>query len=215
MKILAQCLVGSRLYGLQTDDSDYDYVTIYRREIQEYLTISTYHDSLPDATNEFIGLKFNYKRWDVKKVCALAVKNSFWVYELIYSMRGNFGVDAASDVLFDGLRVENFNKRTLAFHCINLIINHRQCGYTKAFSFLLLKHLVQNGYPASLNWVDLLGSVELTKEEYDHCYWLLWQKTLGKNDLPFTLEVADDIEKLPNTQSKVDYTELFRRVVVA
>ena len=40
MQVLSINLVGSRLYGLNTSTSDYDYTVVYRSELQDYLRLN-------------------------------------------------------------------------------------------------------------------------------------------------------------------------------
>lgn len=40
MQVLSINLVGSKLYGLDTPTSDYDYTVVYRSELKDYLKLN-------------------------------------------------------------------------------------------------------------------------------------------------------------------------------
>lgn len=78
MKTILKALVGSRLYGLETEDSDYDYVGVFVRPTEEILAFGneedTYVSKNPDTTLH-----------EVRKSMYLAYKCNPTVLEILYA----------------------------------------------------------------------------------------------------------------------------------
>jgi predicted nucleotidyltransferase len=82
-KLISVNLVGSRLYGLDSKNSDYDYTVLYRREPKQYICFGEYKDFM-DETKLVGSRETNYKYLDIKKFLQLAGKSSFGALELLY-----------------------------------------------------------------------------------------------------------------------------------
>lgn len=113
IEILYAVESGSRAWGFSNKDSDYDIRFIYKKPLEEYLTITTHRDVI-DYQNlkdwEF-DYPLDFSGWDIRKALWLHYKNNPNLREWIDSpiiYRGD------SSIIFKGLPC--FNKVTLANH---------------------------------------------------------------------------------------------------
>lgn len=113
--ILYACESGSRAWGFDNDESDWDVRFIYRmNNSQEYLTLS-------DTTEviEYMEDKLDFIGWDVKKALKLHYSNNPNLREWLLSP---IKYIEWQDNIFKGL--PDFDKATLKFHYTNIASNN-------------------------------------------------------------------------------------------
>ena len=104
---------GSRGWGFSNEESDYDVRFIFKRPLDDYLTINRQKDTIDyfDGDLDFVG-------WDIKKVLYLHWKSNpnlreWMMQKIVYSGDGDF---------LNGL--PDFNKDTLKHHYANIAYNN-------------------------------------------------------------------------------------------
>ncbi len=81
VKILYAVESGSRAWGFESKDSDYDVRFIYMRKKEDYLSIIEKRDVLEYPINELL----DFSGWDLKKALLLMTKSNPSLYEWIAS----------------------------------------------------------------------------------------------------------------------------------
>ena len=81
IKILYSCESGSRAWGFQSPDSDYDVRFIYTRPLNDYLTIQPKKDHLSFPINDELDIY----GWDISKVLQLITKSNTTPFEWLQS----------------------------------------------------------------------------------------------------------------------------------
>ena len=104
VKILYCCLTGSKVYGLEKKDSDYNIRFIFKRPLNDYLT-------LDEKKNEISYKEFNYEciGWDIDKALKLHYKSNITLYEWLNSTE----IYIEDMVNFDSMI--DFDKNTLQY----------------------------------------------------------------------------------------------------
>lgn len=109
--ILYACESGSRAWGFDNDESDWDVRFIYKRNnLQEYLTLS----DTPEVI-EYMGDKLDFVGWDIKKALMLHYTNNPNLREWLLSPIKY--IDWQED-LFRGQ--PDFDRATLKYHYTNI-----------------------------------------------------------------------------------------------
>lgn len=113
VEILYCVEAGSRGWGFNNKDSDYDVRFIFKRPLKDYLTINSKKDTIDyfDGELDFVG-------WDIKKVLYLHWKSNpnlrEWIKQgIVYRGDCNFLSD-----------LPEFNKTTLKYHYGSLAYNN-------------------------------------------------------------------------------------------
>ena len=83
IKILYACESGSRAWGFESQDSDYDVRFLYIRPQQWYLSINL--DSKRDVIEPSIDQLFDLSGWDLRKALQLYRKSNPSIYEWLFS----------------------------------------------------------------------------------------------------------------------------------
>ena len=80
INILMAVEAGSRIWGFESLDSDYDIRFIYTRRLDDYLSIYTYKDTIEDLDGliDIVG-------WDLRKALSLSIKSNSGIYEWVNS----------------------------------------------------------------------------------------------------------------------------------
>lgn len=91
IEILYACESGSRAWGFPSPDSDYDVRFIYKRKIENYLSVFDSDDFLDFPINDILDIN----GWDIKKVLSLIYKSNTTPFEwlqspIIYFEKENF-----------------------------------------------------------------------------------------------------------------------------
>lgn len=212
-KIITINLVGSNLYNLQGPKSDLDYVMLYRRNPQDYITTQEYKTTMPDGKMEG-RVPVNYKYWDIMKYLQLAGVSSWGAFELLYCLTA-YHQKPLYQYLLSEVRKENFQQKTLLYHSKGVINSDHHRGYMKAFHFLFMEYVLQLGnYPDSLDAFALLESVSLDTDIKNHIAYLFKMKQQGFKDLPFKCgKVTDERFKDFPKEEKIDYSDVLKHIV--
>jgi len=212
-KLISVNLAGSRLYGLDSKNSDYDYMVLYKREPEDYICFGEYKNFMDETT--LIGSReTNYKYWDIKKFLQLAGKSSFGALELLYCTEAYFNNPAYQYVLSE-VRKENFNLRELMYHSRGIVNGKHHRGYMKAFHFTFIQYLLQHKkLPDTLNADTMLNTVEMVDHFKTHIQRLFDAKRNGVKDMPFIIEsYGDEAFKQWPKAEPIDYTSVLHRCI--
>lgn len=211
-KVLSVNLVGSRLYGLDGKNSDYDYVVVYTRGLSDYLTLGKYEDTMPDTKENAASGVVNYKYWDVMKLLRMTAQDSWAAFE--YLMSTQHYDKPEYRYLLGELRPLEFAVKPLAFHCLGMMKSSHQRGYMKAYHFVALQYLLQHkATPSTLNAWALLNQVDLEESVRRQVWDVFLKKQDGVKDAPFVVEVDDaPLKALPNPERR-DLDYVFHRML--
>lgn len=80
--VLAVIEVGSRSYGLHTDESDHDCYVLFKQNPNDYAKLNTYNQNIPQ---EEIVDGWEIQGWNIKRFGELAEKNNPTVLEFVNS----------------------------------------------------------------------------------------------------------------------------------
>ncbi len=79
--VLYACEAGSRAWGLDTEDSDYDVRFIYQRPLEQYLTLFEQKEVIVHP----VGARIDLHGWDLKKALQLLGKSNPTLLEWLHS----------------------------------------------------------------------------------------------------------------------------------
>lgn len=212
-KVISINLIGSNLYNLAGKNSDLDYLVIYHRKPEDYVTINEYKDFIPDET--LAGrVTINYRYWDILKFLKLASKSAWSAFEALYCLNAYHGKEVYQ-YLISQVKPDNFSQRTLLYHSRGVINSSHHRGYLQAYHYLFIEYVLQKCvYPDTLDAWNLLDSVDLDASTRRHITKLFVKKQDGYKDLPFICNFVDDLrfKELPK-QDNIDYTPVLRHIV--
>ena len=91
IKVLYACESGSRAWGFESKDSDFDVRFIYALPREKYLTVYDFKDTMDFPIDDLLDLN----GWDIKKALRLFSGNNMSVYEwlnspIVYHERDGF-----------------------------------------------------------------------------------------------------------------------------
>ncbi len=113
--ILYACEAGSRAYGLQTNESDYDVRFIFKYETSEYLKLRrpaevlTHHEGLVE-----------YHGWDLYKAMELLNKSNPSLYEWLFSSEV-YIENTSFAMTIRELIQNNYSLKSLGYHYLQLL----------------------------------------------------------------------------------------------
>lgn len=81
IKVLYACESGSRAWGFESKDSDYDVRFIYSLPREKYLTVYDFKDTMDFPIDDLLDLN----GWDIKKALRLFSGNNMSVFEWLNS----------------------------------------------------------------------------------------------------------------------------------
>lgn len=217
MKIISINKVGSYLYNLTSPESDVDYVMLYKRPVEHYLTLDgCCSDTMRSQTIEGGLRPIDYTYWDVRKFLRMAENNSFSAIEFLYATEA-YTESAEYQYLLRMVNPRNFCIKSLAFQSMNLMNDKRQRGYIKAFQCIFLEFLLQKRtVPASLNVDYILESIDLdnaVKQNIIHMFSLKRKNNKFVDISLFNPDYVTRIADLPEKQ-KLDYTPVFHNIIL-
>lgn len=154
-RFISKLLVGSHLYGLQSEESDFDYTAIFVPQPEEFVSLSPIKDSLPTLQIRTGSVT----QWSIQKWLSMCAKNSYGGIELLYAKDEKRAIEW--DMLKQCIRPEHFWIKPIMHTLISQINASKQRGYLKAYSFLLAEYLYQNErFPVSLDWKELVDNTK-------------------------------------------------------
>jgi len=163
--ILYACESGSRAWGFDNVESDYDVRFIYKRNnLREYLTLSDKSDVI-----EYSGDNIDIVGWDIKKALKLHYSGNPNLREWLLSPIKYINWDTN---IFEGL--EEFDMAKLKYHYTSIAVNNwkklsrNDSDLTKRDLKMLLYNcrcvliwnVIDQGDDPSINVSDLLGQVK-------------------------------------------------------
>ncbi len=193
---------GSRAWGLESTDSDYDVRFIYvRPSLDAYLTLNSHRDVIEETQGilDMVG-------WDVKKALTLGRKSNPSLVEWMCSPV-NYGFDDRHFVPRLRDAMSSFSRRSLGFHYLNLARRQHK-AYWKTGEMVRLKKYVYAVRPLlCVEWLTrfTIGLPPLRFDTLRH--------QVGKDALP--ADMNDDIDvmlvfKLSTTEA--DGVGRYRRI---
>ena len=171
--ILYACESGSRAWGFDNVDSDYDVRFIYKsNDIHEYITLSDTSDVI-----ECMGGKLDVVGWDIKKALKLHYSGNPNLREWLISPVKYIDWDYN---IFDGL--EEFDMAKLKYHYTSIAVNNWKMlsrddlEFTKrAYKMFLYNcrcvltcRVINQGVDPSINIFDLLNQVKNLDDSIAH-----------------------------------------------
>ncbi len=185
IKILYACESGSRAWGFESPDSDYDVRFIYVKHLDFYLSIEQQRDTIEIREGEldFVG-------WDLKKALFLLRKSNpsltEWLNSPIVYLKENIFFDSAIKLL-----KRSFNPKASMHHYLSLAkSNYRE--YLRGKQVRLKKYFYVIRPILALKWIEannrippieidrLLQEVSLSEEIRNSIYGLLKEKKKTK-----------------------------------
>lgn len=116
IEILYACEVGSRVWGFENDESDYDVRFIYKhRDVKDYLTLKKADDFITCSRGDL-----DIVGWDIKKAMLLHYKDNPSLREWFYS--NQIYIDHGVENIFSGLG--GFNINVLKNHYAKIALKH-------------------------------------------------------------------------------------------
>lgn len=118
IKILYACESGSRAWGFDSPDSDYDVRFLFVHQKEKYLSVNTPLDSI----DKFYDNDVDLSAWDIKKALGLLLKSNATPFEWLQSpilYRKNEESETFRNALFE-LSKEYFSPKTLIFHYLGI-----------------------------------------------------------------------------------------------
>ena len=226
--VLYACESGSRAWGFDNAESDYDVRFIYKKnKLQEYLTLSDNDDVI-----EYIGDNLDIVGWDIKKSLKLHYSGNPNLREWILSPIKY--IDWETNI-FEGL--EEFDGAKLKYHYTSIAVNNWKklsrddLDLTKnSFKMLLYNcrcvliwNVIDQGDNPSINVFDLLKQVRnLDYDVANDIYTLIsFYKSNCQDDL--NLDAIENIKQwmgvnlavmrrdLPKTDDSRDFDRYNRR----
>jgi len=134
IKILYACESGSRAWGIQSINSDYDVRFIYSRPVYEYLKLAPRKDTIQHLEGDL-----DVVGWDLLKTCQLAAKSNPSIIEwlnspIIYYEYGPF-VETLRNIM------DNYSPRALMYHYTNLAHNQVKEYWKEGEDVMFKKYL--------------------------------------------------------------------------
>lgn len=204
VKIILAVESGSRAYGIDSPDSDYDVRFIYVRNAAEYLKLNEGKDVIEWQLND----TFDINGWDIKKVLKLLYKSNASVFEwaaspIIYKTTPEF--ERLKELL-----PQYLSRKRLVFHYYKLARNnYKRClqkDVVKAKeyfyvirSILAAKCIIDKGTMPPMKFIELEFDSEI-KEDIDK----LLEMKRETSDMG-TIAQIESIHKW--VESELDYIE--------
>lgn len=218
-KTLSLHTVGSYLYGLESQDSDIDYVLVYKREPLDYITLRNYDEYMPDKTLNEGQTVINYKYWDVKRFIRYVSTSNWQAFELLMAQRTHCN-SPESQYLFSVLHPNMFSIQALAYQCLNVSHSKSMRGYMKTACWVYLEFMLQYGkVPPTLNVIDVLDSIDIEPSLFENAMMIFNLKRKGIKQHKMVIDIdhmeyKNRIAKLPLLENDFDFDALFKKVVL-
>jgi predicted nucleotidyltransferase len=198
IKILYACESGSRAWGFESPDSDFDIRFIYVNKLDYYLSIENKRDTIEivDGELDFVG-------WDLKKALYLLRKSNpsliEWLNSPIVYLKDEEFFNRFSDLM-----KKAFNIKALMYHYLHMAkTNYRE--YLKGDLVKIKKYFYVLRPILALKWLEdkrsippiefnkLLNSVNIPEEIKKEILKLLEKKKVKKElDLEPRIEILNE-----------------------
>lgn len=200
VKIILAVESGSRAWGFESIDSDYDVRFIYIRPIEDYLKLEPIRDVIEWQLDDVLDIN----GWDIKKTLKLLYKSNPTVFEwlessIIYSEKEEAKVLRA-------LSKKYYDKKKLLYHYWHMAKMHYD-NYLKEENVKLKKYfyalrpllaasyIIKNDKPALINFDDLVEE-ELPKSLKPYVSELLKMKKSTKE--------IDNVKQIPELNKYIE-----------
>ncbi len=148
VEVLFACESGSRAWGIESPDSDYDVRFIYHRKRDWYLQL---HATYRDVIEETDGL-LDFSGWDVRKALRLAYKSNpsllEWLGSPITYVDGGEWARYLRDVMVE------FSPRALAHHYVSLAARQKKSYWTDGKDVRLKKYIYAVRPLMAVQWMS-------------------------------------------------------------
>jgi predicted nucleotidyltransferase len=118
VRVLYACEAGSRAYGMDTKESDYDVRIITIKPVRSYLTVSEWQETWSDSTPPI-----EWHSWDIFKALRLFQKSNPSLYEWFSSPI----IYAKDDYFYTKMKEmiqQYYSLRSLAYHYYSLTVKN-------------------------------------------------------------------------------------------
>ncbi|WP_444898416.1 DNA polymerase beta superfamily protein [Microbulbifer sp. VAAC004] len=122
IEILYACESGSRAWGFESPDSDWDVRFIYKRDLNHYLTLGTPRDVVEVPFDKTLGDELDLVGWDINKTLGLLRGSNPTLIEWLFSPKVYFKRQEVLDEL-RSLALKCWRPRALAHHYISMGFN--------------------------------------------------------------------------------------------
>jgi len=172
VRILYACEAGSRSYGVENENSDYDIRFIYIAPLRRYLSIIPVDDTISYKQGEW-----DIQGWDIQKALRLALKSNPSLYEWTHSPI----VYRQDEELTDKLRTlvqKEFSKKTLVAHYTNMSKRNLRAFEEKGApsslyqglrAALMAENLTKDGAAGTILLPELIAqSIQFSDQDLKH-----------------------------------------------
>lgn len=227
---------GSRMIGVEHQDSDWDAFLLFAQPAEEYAVLSGYTDTL---SRKFDDGDVDIHGWNVQKLAQLALDSNPNATEFLMSEKQYFVASDEIGRLLDECRAEmhhNFNHMALYHHYLSLarsnyekyIASGNDCTSNRQFyvarATAMAKYIRKEGQWPPLNVWDLLRlETVLEEDERDLLESLSHKKADGNlgempDEVGPMLDAETDAEMNPkddriNQPSKEPFNDLIRAAI--
>ncbi|WP_226647760.1 DNA polymerase beta superfamily protein [Microbulbifer variabilis] len=122
IEILYACESGSRAWGFESPDSDWDVRFIYKRDLNHYLTLGNPRDVVEVPFDKALGDELDLVGWDISKALGLLRGSNPTLIEWLFSPKVYLSQQEVLDEL-RSLAKKCWQPRALAHHYISMGFN--------------------------------------------------------------------------------------------
>ena len=115
VEILFAVESGSRAWGFESLDSDYDIRFIYRRPLEQYLSLTQKRDVIEYPIEDLL----DFSGWDIKKALFLLGRSNPTLFEWLHSPMVYFKNEEAFSVLLS-TSAQCFSKTSVMLHYLHM-----------------------------------------------------------------------------------------------
>lgn len=177
VKIILAVESGSRAWGFESQDSDYDVRFVYVRKIEDYLKLENFKDVIEWQLDKVLDIN----GWDLKKALSLMYKSNPSIYEWLSSNIIYKNTPEANSLREISLKY--FDPKKSLYHYTNMASNHyenfllgEEVKFKKYFyalrPVLAANYVYQNKTQPPISFDELVKS-QLPKELFEEVQNLL------------------------------------------
>jgi predicted nucleotidyltransferase len=189
VRVLYACEAGSRAYGIESDDSDYDVRFLYVHPRDAYLDLDTPRDVVELPVNNDLDIN----GWDIYKALHLLRKSNPGLLEWLYSPTIYLETSPTIEAMRRLVRAHLASRVSLYYHYMHMASgNYRQYIENKApvpfkkylyviRPLVMLMYLDQHGaFPLSINFPLILSEVSMADDVRGRISELVARKRAGE-----------------------------------
>lgn len=189
VRVLYACEAGSRAYGIDSQDSDYDVRFIYVRPCDAYLDL----DPPRDVIELPVSTELDVNGWDIYKALRLLRKSNPCLLEWLYSPTIYLEASPTIEAMRRLVRAHLASRASLHYHYEHMVAgNYRQYIENKApvpfkkylyvvRPLIMLLYLDQHGrFPLSVNFPLILSDITIANDVRGRISDLIARKKAGE-----------------------------------